>query len=159
MTSQAAAARGGVEARRRLVQEDDVGIADQRQRDVEASPLSAGEVVRERVGLLGQSDERDRVVDIAGRPVVTGVQLQALADRQARLGFGFLQHNPDTVPPRRVAVRRVDAENPHLTVGALPKPFQNLHRRRLPRAVRTQEREDLAAPHVEIHARTASRRP
>ena len=43
--------------------------------------------------------ERDGVVDVARRLVVAGVELQALADRQAGLGLGLLQHDADPVPP------------------------------------------------------------
>ena len=55
------AARGGVEAGRRLVEEDQLGVADQRERDVEAAALPARERGGALLGLRGEVDERERV--------------------------------------------------------------------------------------------------
>ncbi len=89
-----------IETGGRLVQEDDLGVADQGQGDIEAPALAAGQLRGERVRLLGQADQGDGVVDVARRPVVAGIQLQALAHGQAGLGLGLLQHDADPVPPR-----------------------------------------------------------
>jgi hypothetical protein len=48
---------GGVEARGRLVQEQQLGIADQRQGDVEPAVLPARQVADPVVGLIGEPDE------------------------------------------------------------------------------------------------------
>ena len=151
MTSQAVRRAAGSKPGGRLVQEDDVGVADQRERDIKTPSLPTRKIMRERVRLLSQSHQRDRVIDITGRSVVTRVQLHALTYRQARLGLGFLQHNADTISPSGVALCRVNPKDMHLTVCAVPKPLENLHGRGLASAVRTQEREDLSRPHVQIH--------
>jgi hypothetical protein len=52
-----------VEAGRRLVEEEEVGIADERGRDVEAALLTAREPFGSLVGLLGQPYELDRLLD------------------------------------------------------------------------------------------------
>jgi hypothetical protein len=93
------AARGWIEARRRLIEEDQLGIADRRQRHVEASPLAPGQRGRALVGLLSKVDQRQRLIDVARGPVVASVQRQALVDGEARLGLGFLQHDPDSLAP------------------------------------------------------------
>ena len=48
------AARGGVEAGRRLVQEDEAGVADERDAEVEPPLLPARERLHARVALLGE---------------------------------------------------------------------------------------------------------
>jgi len=50
------APRRGIEARGRLVEEEQLGIADQRHADVEAALLATGEAARPGVCLLGESD-------------------------------------------------------------------------------------------------------
>jgi hypothetical protein len=112
------AARRGVEAGRRLVEEDQLRVADQAERDVEPAPLPTGQLLAERVRLLLEPDERDRLVDLARRRVVAGVQLQALADGQTGFGLGLLQDGAHPVAPGATCVRRVDAEHAHLALVA-----------------------------------------
>ena len=50
-------ARGRIEAGRRLVEEDELGIADEREREVEPAQLAAGERPDARVALLLEPDE------------------------------------------------------------------------------------------------------
>src|SRR3954454_8233603 len=74
------APRGGVEARRRLVEEDQLGVADQRQAEVQAPQLAAGELARLRVLRALQAHEREDLVDVA-RVRVHGTEVrQRLAD-------------------------------------------------------------------------------
>ena len=56
-----------VEAGRRLVEEDELRVADQGEGHVEPSALPARELLAERVRLLLQPDERDRLLDVARR--------------------------------------------------------------------------------------------
>ena len=51
------APRGRVEAGRGLVQEDQIGIADERETEVEPPPLPARERGRDRVGRRRQADQ------------------------------------------------------------------------------------------------------
>ena len=153
------AARRRVEAGRRLVEEDELRVADQRERDVEPAPLAARELRRERVRLLVEPDERDRLVDVARFAVVAGVELEALAHGQPRLGARLLQDGADAVAPGGVAVRRVDAEHADLAVGARAEALEDLDRRRLAGAVRPEEGEDLAALDLEVDPATASNWP
>ena len=82
-----AASGGGVEAGRWLVEEDQLRVADQRQRDIQPPALAAGQRGGALVGLSGQVDQRERLLDVARGRVVAGVQLQALAHGQAGLGL------------------------------------------------------------------------
>ena len=144
------AARRGIEARRRLVEEDQLGVADQRERDVEPAALAAGERGRALIGLRGQADERKRLIDVARRRVVAGVERDALAHREARLGPGFLQHDPDPRAPAAGRLPRVRAEHLDLAAARLAKALEDLDRGRLARPVGPEEREDLPAPDLQV---------
>src|SRR5207248_7038381 len=67
------AARAGVEARRRLVEEDQLRIADERKREVESALLSARQRAHAGTGLLGEADELHALVDVA-RPLVVAAE-------------------------------------------------------------------------------------
>src|SRR5205085_3753270 len=73
---------GRVEPGRRLVEEHDVGVADEGEGDVEATALPARELRGERVSRVVEADQGDGVLDVAWRSVVPGVQGEALPHRQ-----------------------------------------------------------------------------
>ena len=146
------AARRGVEAGRRLVEEDQLRVADQRQRDVEPPPLSAGQRRGALVGLRGEVDQRERLVDLARSAVVAGVEREALADAQAGLGLGFLQDDADPLAPARRRAPRVAAEDLDRRRRGLAEALEDLDRRRLAGAVGAEEGEDLAAADLQVDA-------
>src|SRR5262249_53688031 len=139
--------------RGRFVEEDELGVADQRERNVEATALPARELRRERLGLLVEADERDRLVDVARLAVVAGIKLEALAHGESRLGVRLLQDGTDAVAPRGVTACRIDSEHAHLAGRAGAETLEDLDRRRLAGAVRAEEREDLAALDLEVDPR------
>ena len=104
----------GIEAGGRLVEEDQFRVADQGEREVESAALAAGEARRLSVVLAFESDERDRLDDGARLAVVAGVQLERLADRQAGVGCGLLQDDPDPVAPFARPVGGINAEYRYL---------------------------------------------
>src|SRR5436309_8649317 len=53
-----------IEARGRLVEEDELRFSDEGHRDAEATSLAAGEIHRERVRAIGQSDGPDQARDL-----------------------------------------------------------------------------------------------
>ena len=63
--SQARSARLRVEAGGGLVEEDQLGVADERQREVQAPQLPARELAAAHVGLLLQPREREHLLDVA----------------------------------------------------------------------------------------------
>ena len=141
-----------VEAGGRLVQEDDVGVADQRQGDVEAAALAAGQLGGEGVGLVGQADQGDGVVDVARRPVVAGVELQALAHRQPGSGSDSCRTTPTRsrqAPPALAGSTPRHVTSPSVRV---PEAFEDLDGGGLAGAVGAEEGEDLAAVHLEVDA-------
>jgi signal transduction histidine kinase len=72
-TTAMAAARAGVEACGRLVQEQQLGIADHAQRQVQPALLAAGQDAHLLPCLSGQAGQVDDLVDVARRRVVAGV--------------------------------------------------------------------------------------
>ena len=78
-----AAPRARVEAGRRLVEEDQLGVADQREPEVEPAALAAGEPAHAGVALLLQADELDHLVHRPRLAVVAGEQAQHLGDASA----------------------------------------------------------------------------
>ena len=79
------AAGGRVEAGGRLVEEDQVGVADDPDRDVGAAFLPAGEGADARVALLAEADQLDRLLDRARRRG-RSVAKSAIASRTVRAG-------------------------------------------------------------------------
>ena len=130
-----------------------LGIADERQRDVEAATLSSRQLLGECICLPLEPDQADRLRDVPRGAVVAGVELEALAHGQAGLGLRLLQDDADPVPPSRGRAGGVDAEHADLAAAPLPKPLQDLDRGRLPGAVRAEEREDLATRHLQVDSR------
>ena len=96
--SQAARRAAGIEARRRLVEEDELGVADERDAEVEPALLAAGERLHARVALLAEPDELDHLVDVARVRVVAGEQLVRLADREVRATAPTLEDDADALP-------------------------------------------------------------
>ena len=141
-----------IEARRRLVEEQDVGVADEAEREVQAPALPAGERAGAGVALGVELDEVDELVGAEAARVPAAVHLQQLADRQLLLDAGGLQDDADPVaqlarrgagviPEDRDAPRRRDA----VALG-------DLGDRRLAGPVGPQQAEHLAVGDVEADA-------
>ncbi len=144
------AARRRVEAGRRLVEEDELGVADERDAEVEPPLLPARERLHLRVALLGQADEVDHLVDVARVPVVAGEDPVHLAHGQDGPELGLLQDDADPLPERPLAAAGVEAEHGDLAAVALPVALEDLDRRRLAGAVRAEQAEDLAGRDLEV---------
>ena len=146
-------AGGRVEPGGRLVEEDELGVADQREREVEPPPLAAGQPRAERARLPGEADQGDGLVDVArrrGRSRRTGPGTRAPTGR-ARARIPARRRRPGPATPRRRWPGRAPRTR-DLAAGAPPEAFEDLHRGGLARAVRAEEGEDLPAPHVEVDA-------
>ena len=126
---------------------------DQRHRDVKAALLAARELAGAIVSLAFEPDEGDRLVDISGRPVVAGVELERLAHGEERLDTALLEDDADALPPLTVAVLRIDAEDADIAGGPLAIALEDLHRRGLAGAVWPEEGEDLADLDGEVDSR------
>ena len=139
------ASRLGIESRRRLVEEQQLGSPGERGRHREALPLSARKVRVAGVGLLLELHERDQLLDRPTRLVEPGEQ-------RAELGDGLLLEQPRVL--ERHADTRADllrvappVQPQHLddAFGRVEQAFADLHGGRLARTVRAEQPEDLAA--------------
>src|SRR5206468_927193 len=146
------AARGRIEAGRRLVEEHEVRIGDERDAEVEPAFLAARKRLHARVALVREPDELDHLVDVARPLVIAGEHPVDLADRQVLEELGLLQHDADPLAEPALAARRVVPENGDVARVALPVALEDLDRRRLARSVRAEQSEDLALADVEADA-------
>src|SRR5205823_1446858 len=134
--------RGRVEPGRRLVQEEELGVADEREREVEPALLAAGEGADASGALLLEPDERDHLVDVARPSVVAGEERGVLDDREVRVHRGRLEDDADPLAPFLGRVLGIRAE--HLDAAAVTTPvaLEDLDAGRLARAVRAEQAED-----------------
>ena len=149
------AARARVEAGGRLVEEDQLGIADQRQGEVEAALLAAGEGLDPRPRLLGEPDEVEHLVDPPGPRVVARVEVEQLHHREGGGHGALLEHDPDPGAERPRPRRGVDAEHRDAAGVTVAVALEDLDDGGLAGAVGAEQPEDLALPHRE--AQTADR--
>jgi hypothetical protein len=84
-----------VEAGGRLIEEEQVGVARQRDRDVEPPLLPARELDHPRVPLAGQADQLDDLVAGSRARIIARVHGDGLGDRQEAVHTGGLQHDAD----------------------------------------------------------------
>ena len=145
------AARGRVEARGRLVEEDELRVPDERDAEVETTLLPSRERLDAGVPLLAEADELDHLVDVARVGEVAGEEAVRLADGQERAQLRLLQDDPHPLsePSRRLA--GIEAEHRGVAAVAPAVALEDLDGRRLARAVRPEEPEDLALGDVEAH--------
>ena len=143
------APRVRVEARGRLVEEDQLRVADEPEPKVETPPLAAREAAHENVPLVLQPDQLDDLVDRPRALVVAGEQAQALDDAQRLVHRRGLEDDADPLAPLAARVRRVDSQHLDLARVALAVALEDLDRGRLARAVRAEQAEDLAALDLE----------
>ena len=113
-----------------------------------AKPRDADEVV-ELVGLLAQADQVDRLGNVARGGVGLRHQLDRLAHCRARVEAGALEDDADPSAELALARGRIGAEDGHVAVAAVAIALEDLDGRGLPRAVRAEQAEDLAAADLE----------
>src|ERR1044072_1704195 len=94
------AARNGIKAGGRLVEEDEVGGADERGAAVEPPPLPAQQPTDAVVRLLLEAGQLDRLRDRPRARVVRRPQRERLADPEVWLGRGLPQDDPHPRAPR-----------------------------------------------------------
>ena len=144
-------ARRRVKAGRRLVEEDQIGIPDQRERQVEPPALAARQVPGARVALLAQLHQLDHLVDRAAPAVIAAVHLDQLRDRQVVLHAALLEHDSDALVELALGVRRVHAQHSHVAVAAFAVALEDLDDRCLARPVWSQQTEHLTPRDLEAN--------
>ena len=144
------AAGGRVEAGRRLVEEEQLGIADQRDAEVEPPPLPARERLHERLALLRQADQLEHVIHAAGARVVAAEHPDRLGHGQVRPHRGRLEHDADALPVRALRALGIVPEHPHVAAVAPAVALEDLDGGRLAGAVRPEQAEHLADGDLEV---------
>src|SRR5207244_7500773 len=107
-------AGGRVESGRRLVEEQELRIPDQREPDVQPALLPAGKPPRPLIALIHKADELDRLVNGSRRLVVAGVELERLPNGELGLQVAILKNDADSLPPGAPRIRRIGIEAAHL---------------------------------------------
>ena len=141
--------RLGVEAGRRLVEQQDLGPADERHRQRQPLPLPAGQAAVRGSRHGREPQHREQLVGIPRILVVAGELDQGLARSRPRIEPAALEHQPEPRPKRPPSRQRVHAEDAN---GALVRPpiaLDGLDGRRLARTVRPEQRHQLAGRDLE----------
>jgi hypothetical protein len=133
-----------VEPGRGLIEKDDLRVRDQRNGDPDPLLGSAGKRVQPRVGLVLQMREIHQRIDVGAVPEYAGVELKALAHRDAIERAEILRQHTDPPNHRGLALGDVHAEDRDLSRRGLADGLDHLGGRALPRAVGAEEREHLA---------------
>jgi hypothetical protein len=147
-----------VEARGRLVEEQQLRTADDADRDVEPPPLAAGKGPDLLLRVLGEPDGLDQLVGVPRPPhrrcrvgrVVPAEVREQLADAPLPVVAPGLEHDPQPRPPVFTTVCRVDPQHVHLAGRPHAEAFEDLDRGRLARAVRPEQAHDFASVGLEV---------
>ena len=144
-----------VEASRRLVEEHEARLIDQRAGDRQAPLHAAGQRLDLGIGAIGQLDELEQVGGPPARLAPGQVEVAAIDDEVVAGGHLlvepiFLGDDADPRPDRRTAGVRIHPEDPELATRPRRDAADHAHRRRLPRPVRAEEAECLATRDVEV---------
>ena len=147
------APRARVEPGRRLVEEQDPGVPDDAEGEVQPPLLPAGQRLDLALLLAGQPDEPDHLTDVARIGVVARVAGDRLAHGQVRLHRQLLEHQPDLLAqlPPGAPVARIEPGHHDLALVRLPVALEDLQHRRLAGAVRPEQGEDLPVPDGKAH--------
>ena len=144
-----------VEAGRRLVEEEDRGPVDERERQVEAALHPAGVGADAAVGGEREADALEQLVPapaplVRTQAVERGLEAQVVARGEERVERRLLQRGADRAPHLRALARDVEAADRGRARGRRQQRRQHVDGRRLARAVRAEEAVDLAGRHVQV---------
>ena len=145
-------ARLRVEAGRQLVEKHHLGVVDERQRDEQPLLLPAGERHEPGVPLLGEPELREKPLAFRCGPAVEREpQIDGFPHLDPLLQLRLLQLDADALLQRIHVAKRIEAEHGDGAIIGLAQPLDAFHRRRLARAIRSDEAEDLALVDLERH--------
>jgi tumor protein p53-inducible protein 3 len=139
-----------IEPGRRLVEKQDVRLADERTRNGQPLLLTAGEFADARIPLLVEREVAQQLVGRGTAAIERAEERERLHDRELLGELRFLKRNADTLPQLTLVALPLEAENAHFAAVGRVEPLEDLDGRRLPRTVRTEQAETLAAQNFEI---------
>jgi hypothetical protein len=148
----AAQAGLGVEPGGRLVEEDEVRIARQREREVEPPTLAPGQPTDLGVPHRGELHDLEQVGERARVLVVPAPDLDEFAHAGLAREAAFLEDHPGPLAEPARLRRRVEPQHADRARGGRPEALQDLQGGGLACAVRAEQAEHLAGSDVEIDA-------
>src|ERR1035438_4376038 len=142
----------GIESRGRLVEKQNLWIANQRRRYGQPLALPARELSHPRVGFLGQLQLLENFFGRARLAVETGEEFNGLAHgklfRQARL----LQRDPQPLAHLALILAPAVPQNRHLPRSRREQAFEDFNGCGLPRPVRPEQAKALAGLDLQVQA-------
>ena len=142
----------GVEAGGGLIEEDELRLAHQGARQVEATSLSTGEPPDGRPLPVGEVEHRERVGDRPGTGHCRRPHPQGLGDGEVTGEAAELEEDAGTTAYFGTVPDRIEAEHPDLTRRRLPQTLDDLQGRGLAGAVGAEQGGDRATSDVEVEA-------
>jgi hypothetical protein len=142
----------GVEAGSGLIEKDELRLAHQRARQVEATSLSTGESPDGCPLPVGEVEHRKRVGDRPGTGDCGRPHSQRLGDGEVTGEAAELEQRAGTTAYFGTVPDRIEAEHPDLTRRRRPQTLDDLQGRGLAGAVRAEKGGDRPASDVEVEA-------
>ena len=141
-----------------LVEEHDLWLVDERERDEEPLLLAARERHEPRVAFLAQPELIDEPIAVDRMTIERRPERHGLANFDALLQLRRLQLHADAFLQRVHIASGIESQHRDAAAIDAPQALDALHRRRLARAVRADQAEDLSGVHVERHVVDGDRR-
>jgi hypothetical protein len=148
----------GVEPGGRLVEEEQLRVSSDPQRQVQAAALAAGEGLDRLVPLLGEPDEFQHLLRVAGMGVRSRVHPDGLQHPHGRAVAALLQNHADPLAELLLTCGGVESEHGDPAGVAFPVALQDLAKRGLAGAVGPKQPEHLAAGDLQIDSIQCRRR-
>ncbi len=138
---------GGVEPGRRLVQQQELRVAQQRRRDAEPLPHAVRVAANPVLRAIAQLDRLEHLVDARRRrpAVEVGEQAQVATAGEVRIEPRSFHEAGNAVERPGPELERIAAEQPRVSRSRTNQPEQHAERRGLPRSVRPEVAEHVAA--------------
>src|SRR5207302_10964646 len=128
--------------RGRLVEQGQLGLADEREGERESLPLAAGQPSDPRPRDVVEPELPDQPLGIATALVERGVEPEHVTGSGSGIEPAALEHQPKPRPERRAARDRIRAEDADRAAVASTVALDDLDRGRLAGPVRTEQRDD-----------------
>ncbi len=145
--------RRRVHAGRRLVEDEQLRAADERQGQPKTLPLAPGQPPVPRPGDTREVHELEHAVRVLRVAVEPGVEPERLARCRAGIDAALLEHEADPGPEAPAIAGGIEAQHLHRATVRVAVPLEDLDGRRLAGPVRAEEREQLAPADLERDAR------
>ena len=135
-----------------FVEEQQLRIVEQSQREGETLLLAAGELSVERVALLPEREALQQSVAIHGLRVKIAKEFDSFADFDFFLQIRRLEAHADAILELLALRTGIESKDGDIASRARPQTFEDLYRGRLTRAIRAEKPKHLAGAHFKIDA-------